>query len=253
MAADPYEALAADYHWFYDDTALRVGTATAGVRAAFRGLPDGARILDAACGIGIDVAALSRRGFDVVGADASAAMLAQARSRAAAEGVAARFVHCTWEELTDRFPTGFDAVLCTGNALSHSPDSRALTRALSTFADLLAPDGLFIADVQHWEVMHDLGDQSVEDRLVVEREGLRCVRRFDWHVPQDLTDPFYLDVVLGFSDGADPWERTHRLELHAFTRANLRQSVRAAGLQLLTLDARDGEDRYSLVAQRPAD
>ena len=66
MAVDQYGSLATDYHWFFNDVDLFLGCDTPGVRAAMVGLEPGARVLDAACGIGIDAAALLRRGFDVL-------------------------------------------------------------------------------------------------------------------------------------------------------------------------------------------
>jgi hypothetical protein len=71
VAEDHYRPLAADYHWFFDDVDLFLGCDTPGVRAAMAGLASGARVLDAACGIGVDAAALLRRGFDVAASDAS--------------------------------------------------------------------------------------------------------------------------------------------------------------------------------------
>ena len=81
MVTDQYGSLAADYHWFFDDVDLFLGCDTPGVRAAMASLDAGARVLDAACGIGIDAAALVRRGFDVAASDASEEMAAAARNR----------------------------------------------------------------------------------------------------------------------------------------------------------------------------
>jgi SAM-dependent methyltransferase len=77
--AGHYRSLAADYHWFFDDVDLFLGCDTPGVRAAMAGLASGARVLDAACGIGVDAAAPLRRGFDVAASDASDEMAAVAR------------------------------------------------------------------------------------------------------------------------------------------------------------------------------
>ena len=86
MDADHYRSLAADYHWFFDDVDLFLGCDTPGVRAAMASLASGARVLDAACGIGVDAAALLRRGFDVAASDASNEMAAVARQRLRALG-----------------------------------------------------------------------------------------------------------------------------------------------------------------------
>lgn len=64
-------------------------------RALLRGLPRGADVLDYACGTGLLSLAAARRCGPgrVVGVDLSEAMLAQARAKAAREGLDIRFVH----------------------------------------------------------------------------------------------------------------------------------------------------------------
>jgi ubiquinone/menaquinone biosynthesis C-methylase UbiE len=71
--AGAYEMLAADYDWMFDDRALTHGRAVnhpATARLLRRISPDSV-VLDAACGTGVDAAALARRGFPVWAADAS--------------------------------------------------------------------------------------------------------------------------------------------------------------------------------------
>ncbi len=248
---DQYEALAADYHWLYDDLTHRVGTATPGVRAALAGLSDHARILDAACGIGVDVAALRRRGFEVVGSDASESMLAVGRARLDDAQIDAVLLHSTWDELPTRLDgQRFDAVMCTGNSLAHSRGHTELVANLSSLAELLHPGGMLVADAQHWELIHERGDHRTTDPEPVEHSGVSCQRHYDWHVPTDFSMPFTLDLVLSFSDRSRQWERVHQVELHAFSRGEISEAARSAGLRVRTLDARDDTDRYSFLAER---
>ena len=46
MTEDQYRSLAGDYHWFFDDVDLFLGSDTPGVRAAMALLQPGARVLD---------------------------------------------------------------------------------------------------------------------------------------------------------------------------------------------------------------
>ena len=145
MTEDHYGSLAADYHWFFDDVDLFLGSDTPGVRAAMALLQPGARVLDAACGIGIDAAALLRRGFDVTASDASEEMAAATRQRLRA--TEARVVTSTWADLPASFqPGSFDAIFCIGNSIAHAPDASAAIAAFAAFRSILAPGGMLVLD-----------------------------------------------------------------------------------------------------------
>ena len=68
---DPYERFALDYHWLVDDVELAIGSMSVGARAELARLPKGSRVLDAACGIGVDALVLARKGHRVTATDAS--------------------------------------------------------------------------------------------------------------------------------------------------------------------------------------
>jgi SAM-dependent methyltransferase len=112
-----------------------VATAQAEVLTAFVGQLPGRRVLDVGTGTGRGALVLARGGAAVTGVDASDAMLAVARQRAAAEGLDVRFqagdVHALG--FPDR---GFDAVVCL-RVLMHTPDWRRAVRELCRVADRL--------------------------------------------------------------------------------------------------------------------
>ena len=73
-------------------------------------LVPGAPVLDIGCGFGRHSIELARRGYDVTGIDPSAAMIAEARRRAAEAGVVVDF----WQEWGERFSSVhlYDAAIC---------------------------------------------------------------------------------------------------------------------------------------------
>lgn len=110
------------------------------VRRLLEGLPAGARVLDAACGTGRHAAWLAARGHDVVGVDASDAMLARARAKLPA---------CRFERgdlaalpLPD---ASVDAAVCA-LALVHVPDLRP---ALAELARVVRPGGRVVVSDVH--------------------------------------------------------------------------------------------------------
>jgi trans-aconitate methyltransferase len=96
----------------------------------------GERVLDLGCGTGDLAAAIAARGATVVGLDASAEMLATARSKYPnlefVQGDAADFV----------FPTPFDGILSNA-ALHWVPDADGAVRSI---ARALWPGGRFVAE-----------------------------------------------------------------------------------------------------------
>ena len=68
---DYYENLAADYDWLFDDDALASGLAINHPATArlLKRTSHASTVLDAACGTGINAAALARRGYRVWAAD----------------------------------------------------------------------------------------------------------------------------------------------------------------------------------------
>ena len=109
------------------------------------------RVLDSACGTGHHAITLARLGYEVTGADLSAAMVDRARLNAAAAGVSVRFVQAGLGELAGLEDGKFDAVLCLGNSLPHLLSRDAITSALADFAAVLRPGGLLVIQNRNFD------------------------------------------------------------------------------------------------------
>lgn len=120
--ADPQKAASFDAERFGGPIGRLIADAQEAVVAAFLDPLAGRTILDVGTGTGRAALALARRGARVTGVDASAEMLAVARERAAADGLAVTFqtgdVHGL--DVPDR---AFDAAVCL-RVLMHAPDWR---------------------------------------------------------------------------------------------------------------------------------
>jgi 2-polyprenyl-3-methyl-5-hydroxy-6-metoxy-1,4-benzoquinol methylase len=104
---------------------------------------EGTRVLDVGCGVGRWSRRLARRGATVTGIDLSPTMIAQARQRAAADGVNDR---CRFEtqDLRDLDAgDAFDLVLGV-TVLQHILDPQALREALRRMTSHLAPGGRMV-------------------------------------------------------------------------------------------------------------
>jgi glycine/sarcosine N-methyltransferase len=108
------------------------------------------RVLDAACGTGHHAIALAQRGYQVVGADLSAAMVERARENAAGAGLDIRFVVAGLGQLA-ALGEAFNAVLCLGNSLPHLLTAAAVDGALADFAAVLRPGGLLVIQNRNFD------------------------------------------------------------------------------------------------------
>ena len=216
------------------------------------GIPAGGRVLDAACGVGLDAIALHRRGFEVTAVDASPGMLDEARRRLDAAGCDVDTQRSTWAELAARFPHGsFDAVVCTGNSIAHARSEAEMAVALRSFAEVLAPGGLLIIDTHHWDEMERLGDHTAVDPVVVKRDGERCRRTYTWRRAEGVPGrPWRLDLGLEITGGSGRRQRHLTVELYPFSVDQLRARLRAGGFTPVSVDATAEDDRYTAVGRR---
>lgn len=106
----------------------------------------GSPLLEVGCGTGRLTVPLAAAGFRVTGLDASAAMLARARARAAQAGVADRI---TWihGDATQGIPGGpYPMAFIPLNTFLHFPTQEAQRAVLRHVHRVLAPGGLLLLD-----------------------------------------------------------------------------------------------------------
>ncbi len=113
------------------------------------GLP-GTRVLDVACGTGRSLAPLVACGWSVMGVDASAGMLAQARARL---GPAVPLSEGDMRELPRL--GGFDLVCALNDAVNYLLGERQLADAFAGFRRNLVPGGVVVFDVSTLATFRD--------------------------------------------------------------------------------------------------
>ena len=102
-------------------------------------------LLDLACGTGTLSLMLARRGWDVIGVDASEEMLSQAQEKKMNTGADVIFL-CQRMEALDLFGT-IDAAVCTLDSFNHLESDAAFREALRRVALFMNDGGVFIFDV----------------------------------------------------------------------------------------------------------
>lgn len=152
----------------------------------------GTRVLDIGCGTGNLTVRLAKRGFEMIGADASTEML----TIAAGKSSEVMWI-CQDMENVDIGGT-VDAVISTLDSINHLETSEAILQCFCRTADCLESGGLFAFDVntvfKHREI---LGDNT----FVYDVDGVYCV----WQNTYDKRDngvDIELDLFFENEDGS---------------------------------------------------
>jgi len=192
-------------------------------------------ILDLACGTGTLTHILSTRGYQMIGVDGSAEMLAQAAEKTGD----ILYLHQSLTEL-DLYGT-VDAAICTLDSLNYLPPEE-LETALGRVALFLVPGGTFAFDLHTPEKLRGLDGELFCD----ERENLVCLWRCSF---DEAERACYYDFDL-FEQAGSLWRRNSETHVqYAYERAEIREKLEQAGFQ----DIRHQicEDRIFITATRP--
>ena len=193
------------------------------VLVEFARVQPGERALDVATGTGNTAFAIAERGAAVTGVDVSAGMLAQARERAAQEGIAAEFVEGEAENLP--FPDGSFDLVTARHAPHHFHDVPKFLREVHR---VLVPGGRFVMSdgtsptaeasdwFDRWQRLRDPShfySRTVEEwRSLVDEAGFRWAQdtivpyrlEFDWWTRQSGCSPETIAELRRHSASASP-------------------------------------------------
>jgi SAM-dependent methyltransferase len=143
-----------------------------------------ARVLDAACGSGRHARLFAERGLEVVGTDASEAMVELARAHCAdmPDATRPRLEVCPWDQLPTAIESRFDVVLCLGNSLPYETGETGLLRALTGLWTMVAERGLLLVQFKNFALLRERGERFLPLSSVADDDGETvCVRQYDWN------------------------------------------------------------------------
>jgi SAM-dependent methyltransferase len=246
-----YDAFAADYAWLLSDERLTGEPFVAAHKELLEALPPGAKLLDCACGIGVQALALARHGHRVWGTDASAGMIAQAQRRAREAGLDLPLATCRWEELPRRFPEPFDLAFCCGNAIGHCRDADEMLRSLRGIHSVLKDDGRLVLDSRNWEKMWD-DRQRFHTFGVRVRHGVRGIPLCVWTYPERWGEPFLVEVVVLLEQDGRVTLRSYPVTYYPFRLDELLSRLADAGFGDVATTYAEGEAGYTVTARRRA-
>ena len=207
-------------------------------------------VLDLACGTGSLTLELARRGYEMIGADLSEEMLAQAAEKCrGVQGIPPIFLHQAMEEL-DLYGT-IDACVCCLDSVNYVTRPRALARAFQRVHTFLMPGGLFLFDVNTPHKLQGLDGQIFLD----EDEEAYCVWRAEYS-PRRRICTYGFDLFCLEADGL--WRREEEIhEEYAYQPQELEDMLRQAGFrhirqygELKMRSPKPGEGRIFFAARK---
>ncbi|MFL6195107.1 MAG: class I SAM-dependent methyltransferase [Thermoanaerobaculia bacterium] len=186
------------------------------------------RVLDLGCGPGEHSRRLAAEGFDMVGVDASEAMLEQARSEPEPPNL--QFVLGDLRDLPAATDGPFGGAICLGNTLPHLLDRDDLLRMARGLRERLSPGAPFLLQILNYDRILETGERALPVNFRPDPEGeLVFVRLM---TPQeDGTVLFYPMTLLLRPGGDPPLELKHAREvrLRGWRRAELEEAFAEAG------------------------
>ena len=207
-------------------------------------------VLDLACGTGSLTRLLAQRGYEMIGADLSEEMLAQAAEKCRGVGNPEPiFLHQAMEEL-DLYGT-IDACVCCLDSVNYVTRSGKLARAFQRVHTFLMPGGLFLFDINTPDKLRGLDGQMFLD----ENENAYCVWRADYS-PRRRVCTYGMDIFQRTEgDLWQRWEEVH--EEFAYEPEELEDLLRQAGFrqikqygELRMRAPRQGEGRIFFAARK---
>ena len=225
-----YEALAAHYDRFtgdvpYDRWADYIESEFARLNIS----PE--LVLDLACGTGTLTWKLAERGFEMIGVDRSAEMLAQAQSKDWTDpenpGIRPLFL-CQKAEKLDLYGT-IGACVCCLDSLNYLTDPKKLARAIGKVGLFMEPGGVFLFDALTPAHFREIDGVD----YVREDEDALCV----YHVDFDEEESLCVHSVDIFEE-ADDGRYDRSFEEHeerAYTPQELIPMLRDAGFESVSV------------------
>ncbi|MBQ7187396.1 MAG: class I SAM-dependent methyltransferase [Ruminococcus sp.] len=183
-------------------------------------------VLDLACGTGSLCEQLARRGFDVIGADASDGMLSAALDKKFDSGLPIQYLRQEMTEL-DMFGT-IDLTLCTLDSINHLPDKAAVQKTFERVSLFAYPDGMFIFDVN---TLHKHRDTLAQNAFTYDLEDIFCAWQNQYD-PADGSVDIFLDIFEQLPDGS--YGRiSESFTERIWSDSEITEMLRAAGMTVL--------------------
>ncbi len=200
--------------------------------------PSQISVLDTACGTGMHVIELKKRGYQAYGTDLNKAMILQALENAAAFNVSSCFKAVGFGEISqyvkkNQFSGGFDALLCLGNSLPHILSRSDLDAALADFRECLASGGFLLIQNRNFDNVIQNRQRWMEPQSFHSKDGEWVFIRFYDFEPDGS---IHFHILTLHRQESPEWEQ-HVESTHLFpwTAQTMTKALEEAGFTKINL------------------
>lgn len=203
------------------------------------GLRPNARILDLCCGMGRHLLELTRRGYNVLGVDASNYMLDECRKAAELENLQVGLLQSDMREID--CDCDFDAVINMFTSFGYLESDEEDLKVLKMIAKALRPGGKFLLDVTNREYimrnykMKEWNESSSGTLLLTER-------KFDLVTGRNIERQIIIKP-----DGTRS-EQKQNVRLYTYT--EIKKMLESVGLRVNSAFGDFDSSDYSMTSQR---
>jgi len=210
------------------------------------GVPAGALVLDLACGTGSLAFLMAQKGYDMIGADASADMLSEATGKMYEDGLP-RVLFLNQDMRTLELFGTVDAAYSTCDALNYILTEDDFVKTLKNVALYLNPGGVFVFDLKMEHKYRQLAGNTYHD--TVGDASYVWKNNFD---PATCINEYRVQFIFR---GEGSYPETHRQR--AYSTAQVEKMAALAGLKMLgvfdnysNLPARADSERVTFASTR---
>ena len=210
----------------------------------------GGILLDLACGTGTLSIEMAKKGFEVIGVDASADMLSTAMNNAYESGENVMFL-CQQMQQLDLYGT-INAAICTLDSINHLTDPEDVQLAFDKVSLFTEPGGIFVFDIntvyKHREIL-------ANNTFVYDLDEVYCVWQNTLDSDTD-TVQIDLDIFEILEDGA--YERTQESFCErAYPTDEIKDMLTKAGFETLAVydeltkdEPKEDSERLFIIARK---
>ena len=204
-------------------------------------------VLDLACGTGTMTRALAKRGYDMIGVDASANMLSEAYANGAGE----RILYLNQDMRSFELYGTVGATVCCLDSLNYLVGDGELEKTFATVHNYLDPDGLFVFDMN---TPYKFENIYSDNAYVLEDEGVYCGWQNFYDRETRICD-FYLSLFEENDDGSYSRSDEHQRE-RCYFESEITDTLAKCGFELCGIysdysfsPAKDEDHRWFFVAK----
>ncbi|MBR6795202.1 MAG: class I SAM-dependent methyltransferase [Clostridia bacterium] len=219
-----------------------------------KGIKSGSTLLDLACGTGKLTNLFAADGYDMIGADLSPDMLAEAQNASMQAGFSPLYL-CQDMRSLDLYGT-VDAAFSCLDSLNYLPERGDLATVFSRLRHFIAPGGLFLFDVNP---AYKFKEVYGNNTYVFDEDEVYCVWQNFYDEEKSVCD---FDLTFFIKDKKNGYRRTEESQRERlFTPEEIRQAYETNGFSLVaiygSLDRATPSDKdekqYYVVQRNKAD